>query len=166
MTKPPDAMTTPARSAGATRLYLLLVAAQTVGAALLYWHGLPIYRRLSADVAAYDPQTKTLVWTTAAGALIQLAYWTGYHARLQPPRFVNALLGHVVLFASQLIFLLATAIFLFLFFDKALENRMSISRYVVILFGLFSLFCYTRELARFGSGLLEREGADRTQNQE
>jgi hypothetical protein len=88
------------------------------------------------------------------------------HTRLPPPRFVNALLGHVVLFASQLIFLLATAIFLFLFFDKALEYKMSISRYVIILFGLFSLFCYTRELERFGSRLLGREGADRTQNQE
>jgi hypothetical protein len=97
MTKPRNdstALPSSARKVGRW-LYPLIVAAQTVGATMIYWQGLPIYRGLSADVTAHDPQTKTLVWTTAASALIQVAYWTGYHTRLPPPRFANALLGHV-----------------------------------------------------------------------
>jgi UPF0716 family protein affecting phage T7 exclusion len=155
MTKPHGTvLSSSARNLGGRWLYPLLLAVQTFGAALLYWQGLPIYRSLSSDVTAHDPQTETLVWTATASALIQVAYWTGYHAHLQPPRFVNVVIGHVVLFAARLLFVLATAIFTFLFIAKQLENQMSTLRYLVILFGLFSLFCYTRELERFGKRLM------------
>jgi hypothetical protein len=164
MTQSVDAITAPARSAAETRLYPFLVAAETVGAAVLYWQGLPIYRRLARGLIAHDPLTETLVWTIAASVLIQVAYWTGYRSRLSPPLFVNAALGHVVLFASRLIFLLATAIFLLLFVTKP-EIELPTSRYIVIFLGLFSLFCYTRELERFGNRLLGREGVASAKDQ-
>lgn len=139
-------------------LYPFLLAAQTAGAALLYWQGLPIYRELYANASSYTPKAETLLSTTSACLLIQIAYWVSYRERISPPIFVNAVLGHIVLFLSRLIFLLPTLIFSFLFIYKALGSQMPISRYVVIVFGLFSLFCYTRELDRFGNRLLGPKG--------
>ncbi len=80
-----------------------------------------------------------------------------YRIRPAPPRFVNVGLGHIVLFLARLIFLLPTAIFSFLFIAKTVDVQMPPLRYVVILFGLFSLFCYVRELERFGIRLLGKQ---------
>jgi hypothetical protein len=154
-TNPSGGTTASASSRRARWLYSALLAMETLGALVLYWQGLPLYRKLSADIAAHVPQASTILWVIAAGTIIQVAYWTGYHARMVPPIFANAVLGHIMLFIARLAFLLPTAIFSFLFLGKALENQLPASRYLVILFGLFSLYCYTRELERFGNRLLQ-----------
>ena len=156
MTNPNEGTTASGSSTRARWLYSVLLAMETLGAMALYWHGLPLYRKLSTNVTAHVPQATTIVWVIAANTLIQVAYWTGYNARIAPPIFVNAVLGHIMLFVARLAFLLPTAIFSFLFIAKALENQLPVSRYLVILSGLFSLFCYTRELERFGNRLLYR----------
>jgi hypothetical protein len=161
MTKSLDASTSfssSARRVGGQWLYPLLLAVQTVGAAVLYWQGLPIYRRLAADITSRNARPETYGWTIAASLLIQIAYWISYYARLSPPRIVNTLFGHIVLFAARMIFLLATAFFLLVFISKGAEIELEIWRNAVIFFGLFSLFCYTRELERFGNRLLGKEG--------
>lgn len=119
---------------------------------LLAWQVLPIYRKALADPTAYD--SETTVSALGASALIQLGYWIRYRIRPAPPRLVNVGLGHFVLFLARLIFLLPTAVFSFLFIAKTVDTQMPASRYVVILIGLFSLFCYVRELERFGIRLL------------
>jgi hypothetical protein len=96
----------------------------------------------------------------AAIALIQVAYWIGYRIRPTQPRFVNVVLGHILIFVSELIFVFAAVIFAYLFISKSLENQISIPSYVVILFGLFSLFCYFLELKRFGRCLLGHKEDD------
>jgi hypothetical protein len=143
------------KRAGGRWLYPVLLAVQTAGAALLAFQVLPIYRRALIDPTAYD--SGTTVSALGASALIQLGYWMHYRIRPAPPRFVNVGLGHIVLFLARLIFLLPTAIFSFLFIAKTVDVQMPPLRYVVILFGLFSLFCYVRELERFGIRLLGKQ---------
>jgi ABC-type nickel/cobalt efflux system permease component RcnA len=135
-------------------LYPVLFAIQTVGAVLLCGQVLPIYRRVLANPTAHESDATLLA--LGAGVLIQLGYWICYRIRPVLPRFFNVALGHTVLFLAKLIFILPSAIFSFLFIAKTLEAEMPVSRYLVILFGLFSLFCYVRELERLGNHLLSR----------
>lgn len=154
MAKPHDssvALTSPAR-AGGSWLYPLLLTVQTGGAVLLCWQVLPIYRKALDDPSRLH--SETTVPALGAAALIQVLYWIRYRIDPAPPRFVNVALGHIVLFVSRLMFVLPTAVFSFLFINKTLEVQMTIPRYIVILFGLFSLFCYVRELERLGNVLL------------
>jgi hypothetical protein len=144
----------PPRTSDGRRPYALLFGVQTFGAALLYWQGLPLYRKLLSDPASHNPQAATLAWVLCASVLIQVGYWTHHRALTAPPRYSNVLLGHVVLFVARMSFVLATAVFSFLFIANRLDSPMSITRYVVVLIGLFSLFCYTRELERLGKRLL------------
>lgn len=127
---------------------MLLLVSETVGAVLLFKEGLPIYRKTLADPSSYDPHTTVVALSGAA--LIQIAYWTRYKIRLEPPHLGNALLSHIVLFLARLTFTAPTTIFSFLFIAKAVVVRMPVSKYAYILFALFSIFCYVRELERLG----------------
>ena len=137
-------------------LYWLLLALQTAGTVLLYWEGLPIYRNIMIQPRAYDAETTATA--LGASASIQVAYWIGYRIRPEPPRFVSVSLGHIVLFLSKLILVLPSAVFSFLFIAKDLEASIPISKYVFILFALFSLFCYGLELERLAARLLGHKG--------
>jgi hypothetical protein len=155
MTKSRDsyvALSSTAKHGGGKWLYPLLLTVQTGGAVLLCWQVLPTYRNALANPTGYDSQTT--VSSLGAGMLIQVAYWIRYRLRPPPPGVVNVALGHVVLFLSRLIFLVPSTVFSFLFISKTLQAQLPIRRYVVILFGLFSLFCYVRELERLGTRLL------------
>jgi hypothetical protein len=133
------------------RLYALMLALETIGAVLVYWEGLSIYRKTLANPAAYDPATTAVA--LGGAVLIQVAYWTRYLLRLRPPRFVNSVLAHIVLFVARMLFTLPTAIFSFVFIAKAVEFSIPGSKYAVIFFALFSLFCYVRELESLGAAL-------------
>jgi hypothetical protein len=152
MTKPQDDRGTASPAANATGsewFYPLLFALQTAGAALLFWQVLPIYRQALANSNIYDSST---IVSLVGGVLIQFGYWINYRTRPPQPRLCNAVAGHILLFAARLTFLLPSAIFSFLFITKALQ--MPVARYLAIVFGLFSLFCYVRELERLGNRLL------------
>jgi hypothetical protein len=130
---------------------LILLAFETTGAILLYREGLPIYRKTLADPASYDPETTAVA--LGGALLIQIAYWTQRRLRLEPPRVANTVLAHIVLFVARMIFTVPTTIFSFLFIAKAVEIQMPASKYAFILFALFSIFCYVRELESLGAAL-------------
>lgn len=137
-------------STGGKWLYPVVFTLETIGAVLLAWQVLPIYREALANPTGYNFDGTAI----GAGVLIQVAYWIGYRLRPSIPRFVNVALGHIVLFAARLIFLLPTSIFSFLFIANRFTVQLSISRYLIIVFGLFSLFCYIRELEQLGNSLM------------
>lgn len=132
---------------------------QTLGAVVMYWKGLPLYRQLVSDPTLYAMREETRVWSITAIALIQIGYWVRYRLRPAPPQFVNALAGHAVIFLSRLVFTLATAAFSFVFIAQKLATQMPALRYVLLLAGLFSLFCYMQELQRLGKALLCDSGS-------
>ena len=133
---------------------MLLLALQTIGVGLFYFKGLPLYREVASDPTAYSPKAATWGWSLPAIALIQVGYWISHQVRPPTPRFVNVVLGHVVLFLARLIFQLAVVLFSFVFIHNRLENQMPFSRHVLLLVGLFSLFCYSLELRRYGIAML------------
>jgi len=160
MTGPTDLPSAPAAIAvrvGGCWLYPLLLIIETTGTVIFCWKGLPLFRLLIADPASYATREKIWIWALTAIVLIQIGYWLRYQIRPAIPRLHNALVGHIVLFVSRVSFVVATAIFSFVFVAKKLEGQIDAPRYVLTLVGLFSLFCYMLELQRFGNALIGPE---------
>ena len=144
---------------GGRWLYPLLFSAQTLGAAILFLNTLPLYRRLVSDPGSWevDPWDRAK-WSIPAMILIHIAYWTRYRLRPSLPNLENALVGHLVLFASRLGFVLPTGLFSFLFIARRPEALgIPASGIALLLLGLFSMFCTAQEMDRWGKALLGRE---------
>ncbi len=132
--------------------YWALLLLQTVGTALLYWEGVPIYRNTMSH-----PRTdaaETTVTALGACALIQIGYWIGYRIHPVLPRFRNVLLGHVLIFFSKMVLVFPSAVVSLLFVAKDFAVQISLLRYAFMIFALFSLFCYAFELERMGGRFL------------
>jgi hypothetical protein len=150
----------PVRSLENGRRYLLLFGLQTIGALIILRHALPLYQAVVADPAAHRASAAPLIWGLTAAALIQVGFWVRHWLRPPLPQFRNALLGYLILFLSRMSFLLATAIFGFVFITRRPEFHIPVSRYFLTLAGLFSFFLFTpKEVERLANSLIETEPA-------
>ena len=94
------------------------------------------------------------MWSLSSIVLMQIGYWVSHHVRPPLPRFRNTLLGHAILFLARMVFVLPTSIFGFVFVARRPEFEIPVFECTVILLGLFSLFCYVRELERLGRAFI------------
>src|SRR5206468_9114879 len=80
----------------------LLFATESLGALIILWHGVPIYRRLLMGVTNEQAGANVFLWASIGVTVIQVSYWI----RLQcfpPPRFKRRLiLGHAIQFLGRL----------------------------------------------------------------
>ncbi len=129
--------------------YLALFGMQTIGAVVLIWTGLRLYRQVLAD-PSHEPELWPIVGSLSSIALMQICYWVSHRVRPALPQFQNAPLGHAILFLARMIYVLPTAVFGFVFVAQRPEFDIPVFRCLVLLLGLFSLFCYVRELERLG----------------
>lgn len=160
MTEPVDSFASDsalAQSARGRWRNFALFGTQTIGAFLLYWIALHLYRQVLADPGSHEAHPWTLVWALSSIALMQVAYWVSHQVRPPLPQFTNALIGHAVLFLARLAFVLPTSVFGFVFVARRPEFEISAFEYLVILLGLFSLYCYVRDLERLGRAFIARE---------
>ena len=140
------------RGAGASR-YFFFFAIQTIGAVILFWYAVPLYRQVLADPGGHEVRPERLIWSLSSIALMQAGYWMRHRFNPPLPQFRNALIGHVILFVGSISFVFAGAVFGFAFIMPRPELQIPSSRYLVLTVGLFALFCYVRELARLGRAL-------------
>jgi hypothetical protein len=129
--------------------YFVLFGMQTIGAVVLFWTGLLLYRQVLAD-PSHEPELWPIVGSLSSITLMQIAYWVSYRVRPPLPQFQNALLGHAILFLARMVYVLPTAIFGFVFIAQRPEFDIPVFECLVLLLGLFALFCYVRELERLG----------------
>ena len=130
--------------------YFALFGLQTIGAVVLIWTGLLVYRQVLADPSSHERQPWAIVGSLSSIALMQIAYWVSYRVRPPLPLLQNALLGHAILFLARMVYVLPTAIFGFVFIAQRPEFDIPVFECLVLLLGLFALFCYVRELERLG----------------
>jgi hypothetical protein len=149
-----DSAASPARGRW---LHLSSLAMETIGAAIFYWQGLPMYRQISADPSAYASRETPRLWWLLGIALIQVGYWVRYRTAPVLPQVSNTALRHMVLFLAQMVFTLPTAVFSFVFISRKLSSEVSVIGYVLTIAGLFSMFLYMRELQWLGNSLALRE---------
>jgi hypothetical protein len=143
-----------AHTLGDRSSYFFLFAMQTVGAAVLLWYTVPLFRRVLLDPGSHVPRPENLVWSLSAIALTQAGFWIRHRLRSPIPQLRNALVGYIVLFVERMSFVLATSIFGFVFIVRRPELFVPTSRYFVLIVGLFALFCYTQELEQLGRALI------------
>ena len=141
----------PSHNNGDAWRYFFLFAMQTIGAAILFWFAVPLFRQVLLDPGGHEARPENLVWSLPAITLMQVGYWIRHRLRLPLPRLLrNALVGYVVLFIARMSFVMATAIFGFVFIVRRPEFQIPTSRYFVLIIALFALFCYTQELEQLG----------------
>ncbi len=128
--------------------YFFLFGLQTVGMAMVFFKGVPIYRQLARDFAGHQPQPSILWWAAAAVGLIQAAYWARMRLQVSPSLVRQVLAGHLVSFAARLTFILASSTFGVMFLVRFDQLSLSPQRILMLLLLLFSVFCYTLELER------------------
>jgi hypothetical protein len=150
--------------------YALLFSAQVIGSMSLIFQCVPIYSRLLDDPGT--PQrfgVSTVAVTVLSIALVQTAYWYRVFNVILPVRTKRVVVGHLILFASRLGFIVASALFSIVLFRHLPEIDLTIDwstylwRGLLLLAVLFSLFCFTSELERLGSAMRgpERQPASR-----
>jgi len=138
-------------------LYPLLLAAQTAGAAMILWNGIPVYRQILNDPSKHEPRPERKALAILAVAMIQSAYWLRVRLGLMPQWRGNLLFGHLVSFAARLSFIFGAASFSLVFFARLPELRISAAQVALLLAVLFSLFCYMLELERLAKASLEQQ---------
>src|SRR5213075_901753 len=135
----------------------LLFATESLGALIILWHGVPIYRRLLMGVTNEQAGANVFLWASIGVTVIQVSYWI----RLQcfpPPRFKRRLiLGHAIQFLGRLSFVFIGGMFGVVFFTRFHELEFSAWKVSVLLAVLFSMFCYTLELERLGKAFWEAQ---------
>ena len=144
----------PSHTIGDTSRYFFLFAMQTIGAAILSWFAVPLFRQVLLDPGGHVARPENLVWSLSAIALMQAGYWIRHRLRLLPRLLRNALVGYIVLFVARMSFVLATSIFGFVFIVRRPEFEIPMSRYFIVIIALFALFCYTQELEQLGRALI------------
>jgi hypothetical protein len=144
-----------ARPSESARLYLILFGIQTLGALIIIRIALPLYRAVVADPAAHQVRVDRTIWALVAVALMQGGFWLRHRLQPPPPQFRNALIGYTIWFLGRMSFVLAAAIFGFVFIVQRPELNLPPSRYLITLAGLFAYFCYTQEVERLARNLIE-----------
>jgi hypothetical protein len=152
--QPNSASGRPSHTVGDDSRYFFLFVMQTIGAAILFWYAVPLFRQVLLDPGGHVARPENLVWSLSAITLMQAGYWTRHRLRPPLPQLRNALVGYIVLFVARMSFVLATAVFGFVFIVRRPEFQISASRYFAVIIGLFALFCYTQELEQLGRALI------------
>ena len=142
------------------KAHYLAFGLETLGALILLWNGVPLFREVIADPASHEPRSETLIWAFASIALIQVGYWARHWIGVPMPRFSNAFVGEVLLFLSRLNFVFAASVFSFAFLTRRAGFYLPTFRSIVAILVMFSVQCYTRELEHWGSALAEPDNLD------
>jgi hypothetical protein len=70
---------------GCSSWYFALFGVQTIGAVILLWNSVPLYRQVLAD-PTFEARGEHLPWGILSIALMQLGYWVSDRIRLALPR--------------------------------------------------------------------------------
>jgi len=133
----------------------LLFTAESAGALMILWNGVPIHQRLLMGHTTQQANPRVFVLGAVAVILIQSAYWIRLRC-CRPLRFKRQLvLGHAIQFLGRLSFVFIGGMFSVVFFTRFDELEFSIWKILFLLVVLFSLFCYTLDLDRLAKAFSE-----------
>jgi hypothetical protein len=140
------------------RRYVMLFTVQAVCATYLFWECISVYWGLIEDLGEpqhFDWKVTTLVLGSVV--LLQYSYWYRLFNVALPIQRPRVVLGHIVLFASRLFFIIASALYSFVIFRHLPEIEIERNATTLVWRGclfvllLFSVFCFTSELERLGN---------------
>lgn len=126
---------------------------QAIGAILIMWDGMPLYREALRRPELMQPDPVGSSWLLFYACIMQAAYWPG---RRWDPRLLvgrHPFSGHVVSFLGRMPLLFGTAAFGLLFFARPPGLSLSVYESGVVLAALFSLYCFNQAMERCASAL-------------
>jgi hypothetical protein len=143
-----------------TVAYLLLLAAQIIGAVFVMWNALPAFGQLVLN-PGNQPPSRPYEDASTIGILLvmQATYWYRLLRIPIPFQGSSLVLNHLLLFLGRLSFIFGGALFSVVFFRHLPEldpdiNILPMARRGLVLVGtLFALFCVTLELERLGHAI-------------
>ena len=137
-------------------LFWCLLTAEAVGSQSILWRGIPIYRRL-LSTSTQGGGTKDFVLAVVAVLLMQVGHWLAFRLkpRLQFRR--NVLLGHALVFISELSLFFANALAVVILFDRMGELHLTVWKVIILVAILFAICCYKHQLAAVGDLMIESE---------
>ena len=145
------------RTTASARAYPMLLALEVLGAIIILWHGVPIYRSLLQGTLVKGADLTVMVWAIVGSLLIQTAYWIStlkVFSLLSVPHHIFA--GHVVLFFARLNFVFVGGLFSAVVIVRDADLEFVPWRAALLSGVLFSMFCFSIELERLGKLLLDR----------
>ncbi|QOI99312.1 MAG: hypothetical protein HRU70_01925 [Phycisphaeraceae bacterium] len=139
----------------ATRRYWIPLAAQTLGAALLVWKSIPVYREFIEARIPDVPRGVLYAWAFIGMGLVHAAYWPNLRSTPPVGPLPMPVLGHLVQFASRLGLVFVGAFFSVVFLIHYHRLDLDLERRLMALLVLFAFFCYSKELDRLGLALID-----------
>ncbi|QCI65913.1 hypothetical protein [Phreatobacter stygius] len=168
MTSPPETASDVSAAAArrSDRTWALLLVIETVAALSIVLHIQAAFQRL-LDTLGQQQLIEARFYAELAVAtlVIQLCYWVRLLRLPAGLAWRSVLIGHVLVFASKLSFIFGGALFSVVFFRhlpefETLPDAFGLAlRGLLLIAMLFSLFCYTLELERFGNALQAPRGS-------
>lgn len=139
----------PAKEGTTSLRYGVSFAAELFAMSLILWDGVPIFRSLvNFRGGATLRDDAILVFATL---IIQFTYW---HTLRRAPPFrlpEQPVIGHIILFLSRLSFIFVSAVFSFVVYRYWDIFEVSPYRFSLMIFILFSVFCFSRHLEMIGT---------------
>ena len=137
-------------------LFWCLVAVQFLSAKIIFWQGLPVYRKLM-DGKKDEATPVEMSFVLLAVSLMQTAYWLAHRLgpRLQFGRHV--LFGHLLLWIGELSFVFPTTVAVVAVFDESIEWKLDWWRLLILAVSLFAMFCYKHQLGTLGDAMIATE---------
>ncbi len=138
-------------------IYLFLLATQIVGALILVWHELPVFRQVVLNPGVQPSNEANFELATFAVSLwMQISYWCRLLYIPIPSRRPNIFLNHLFLFLGRLSFIFGSALFSVVVFrhvpelGRETDALLMARRGIVFVGSLFALFCASVEVERLG----------------
>lgn len=140
------------RSAGGharTVKYLVPFSAELFAMSLILWDGVPIFRGLVNFRQGATVRDDLVLF--CAALVIQITYWLVL--RRKPPFALPEwpFIGHIILFLSRLSFIFVSTVFSFVVYRYWDVFEVSPYRFSLMIFILFSVFCFSRHLEMIGT---------------
>ena len=139
----------------ATRAYWRLFALELVGAGIIVWQGVPMYRSFlpGRDISPVDADW--IAWAVLAVLLLQAPYWIATRKVFAHAAIRKSLIGgHFVLFVARLNFILASSLFVVIVFQRRDEITFVWWRALLLFAVLFAIFCFSLELERLSRRMM------------
>lgn len=129
--------------------YVILFVSEIIGMFLILWDGLPIFHHLILLQQVTSEHDEILL--LIAAALIQFSYWKCL--RYDPPFMLprQQFVAHIFLFVSRLSFIFPSTVFSFVVYRSLDLLHLNLTRWLLMIVVLFSVFCFSRHLERIGN---------------
>ncbi|NQV23912.1 MAG: hypothetical protein HQ518_06035 [Rhodopirellula sp.] len=140
-------------------LFWSLFTVQLGGVVAILWTGLPVYSRLLGGQEGGATANDFLV---ASGAIVvmQLAYWIAFSLQRDLRFRKNVVVGHVLLWLSELSYFFPHALAALILFDRFKELKelsFAPARFALLALILFAVYCFKFQLETLGETLLKSD---------